>query len=63
MCQVHQHLCFAHAACSLLEYIPWLRDWMEEPACIQRGWYVAPAAPGAGTTPTPEALRRINRLA
>lgn len=62
MCQVHQHLCFAHPACSLLEYIPWLRDWMETPAKIENGWYVAPDAPGAGMTPTKDALARINRL-
>ncbi len=42
MCQVHQHLCFAHPACSLLEYIPWLSDWMEVPAKIVDGFYVAP---------------------
>lgn len=61
MCQVHQHLCFAHPACSLLEYIPWLRDWMENPARIEAGFYVAPDAPGAGTTPIAKALREINK--
>lgn len=59
MCQVHQHLCFAHSSCGLLEYIPWLRDWMQEPAKIVDGFYVAPQAPGAGMTPTAEALERI----
>lgn len=62
MCQVHQHLCFAHPACALLEYIPWLRDWMEHPAEIKNGYYVAPTAPGAGMTPTRDALKRINRI-
>lgn len=62
MAQVHQHLCFAHPACTLLEYIPWLRDWMEFPARIQAGYYVAPDAPGAGTTPTPRALEQINKV-
>ena len=61
MAQVHQHLCFAHPACSLLEYIPWLRDWMEEPAQIEGGYYIAPNAPGAGTTPTRRALSEINK--
>jgi L-alanine-DL-glutamate epimerase-like enolase superfamily enzyme len=61
MAQVHQHLCFAHPACSLLEYIPWLRDWMEEPARIEGGYYIAPNAPGAGTTPTRRALSEINK--
>jgi len=62
MAQVHQHLCFAHPACNLLEYIPWLRDWMEEPAKIEGGYYVAPAAPGAGMTPSQKALSTINRV-
>lgn len=61
MCQVHQHLCFAHSACSLLEYIPWLKDWMEDPALVQDGFYVAPEAPGAGMTPNRRALAEINK--
>lgn len=62
MCQVHQHLCFAHPACSLLEYIPWLRDWMQFPAKIENGCYVAPQEPGAGMTPTRDALATINKI-
>jgi L-alanine-DL-glutamate epimerase-like enolase superfamily enzyme len=62
MCQVHQHLCFAHPACDLLEYIPWLHDWMEHPATIQEGYYVAPEVPGAGMTPSAKALREINKI-
>jgi L-alanine-DL-glutamate epimerase-like enolase superfamily enzyme len=62
MCQVHQHVCFAHPACDLLEYIPWLRDWMEEPAKIEAGHYIAPEAPGAGMTPSRNALDTINRI-
>jgi len=61
MCQVHQHLCFAHPACALLEYIPWLRDWMEAPAKIVDGYYVAPETPGAGMTPSKKALKTINK--
>lgn len=61
MAQVHQHLCFAHPACNLLEYIPWLRDWMEHPARIEGGVYVAPDVPGAGTTPNQRAFQEINR--
>ncbi len=60
MCQVHQHVCFAHPSCSLLEYIPWLRDWMETPAKIVDGFYVAPETPGSGMTPNARALREIN---
>ena len=62
MCQVHQHLCFAHPACSLLEYIPWLRDWMEVPARIEGGHFVAPEEPGAGMTPSRKALAEINKI-
>ncbi len=61
MAQVHQHLCFAHPACNLLEYIPWLRDWMEHPARIQGGYYVPPDVPGAGTTPNQRAFHEINK--
>jgi L-alanine-DL-glutamate epimerase-like enolase superfamily enzyme len=60
MCQVHQHLCFAHPGCQLLEYIPWLRDWMLHPAQIRDGHFVAPEAPGAGMEPSPAALAQIN---
>ncbi|MGB0082375.1 MAG: mandelate racemase/muconate lactonizing enzyme family protein [Terracidiphilus sp.] len=62
MAQVHQHLCFAHPACNLLEYIPWLRDWMEHPAVIHDGYYLAPDTPGAGTTPNRRALHEINKV-
>lgn len=62
MCQVHQHLCRAHPACSLLEYIPWLRDWMEAPAKIEAGCFVPPDASGAGMTPSRKALAEINRI-
>jgi L-alanine-DL-glutamate epimerase-like enolase superfamily enzyme len=62
MCQVHQHVCFAHPACSLLEYIPWLRAWMDKPAQIVDGFYVAPETPGAGMTPSRKALAEINKI-
>ena len=62
MGQVHQHVCFAHPACGLLEYIPWLRDWMEDPAEVVGGFYVAPEMAGAGMTPTRRALGEINRV-
>jgi L-alanine-DL-glutamate epimerase-like enolase superfamily enzyme len=62
MAQVHQHLSFAHTACDLLEYIPWLHDWMEPPARIQDGYYVAPHAPGAGSTPNQRAFKEINKI-
>jgi len=62
MAQVHQHLCFAHPACNLLEYIPWLREWMENPVRIEGGYYLASHAPGAGTTPNSRALNEINKI-
>ncbi len=62
MCQVHQHLCIAHPACNLLEYIPWLRDWMLHPAKVVDGFYVAPEVPGAGMTPSPKAFKTINKI-
>jgi L-alanine-DL-glutamate epimerase-like enolase superfamily enzyme len=45
-----------------LEYIPWLRDWMQEPAKIEGGFYAAPQAPGAGMTPSRKALETINMI-
>jgi L-alanine-DL-glutamate epimerase-like enolase superfamily enzyme len=62
MGQVHLHLCLAHPACSLLEYIPWLREWMADPVQVEHGFYVPPRAPGAGTTPTARALAEINKI-
>ncbi len=62
MCQVHQHVCIAHPACKLLEYIPWLRDWMQHPAEIRDGFYVTPDAPGAGMQPNAKALTKINKI-
>ena len=62
MCQVHQHLSIAHPACKLLEYIPWLRDWMQHPAEIKDGFYMTPDAPGAGMQPNAEALTDINKI-
>lgn len=62
MAQVHQHLCLAHPACNLLEYIPWLKDWMEHPAQVKDGYFVAPQAPGAGMQPSEYALNTINKI-
>jgi hypothetical protein len=49
MCQIHQHRCFAHSVCGLLEYIPWLRDWMEVPARIEGGILHRPRDSGVTT--------------
>lgn len=62
MGQVHQHLCIAHPACDLLEYIPWLNSWMKNPAQVKDGFYVTPQAAGAGMEPSQEALTTINKI-
>lgn len=60
MMQVHLHLCMAHPACRMLEYIPWMRDCFVEPATVKEGWFLPPELPGAGTTLKPEALEQYN---
>lgn len=61
MMQVHLHLALAHPACSMLEFIPWLRDCFEEPATVSEGAFVTPHLPGAGTTLKATALNSLNR--
>ncbi len=61
MGQVHVHLSYNHPACSMLEYIPWIRDAFVEPIVVKDGNYVRPSLPGAGTTPRPEALKQYAR--
>jgi L-alanine-DL-glutamate epimerase-like enolase superfamily enzyme len=56
MMQVHQHLAIAHPACTMIEYIPWLRHCMVEPATVEHGVLEAPLAPGAGTEIRDDAL-------
>lgn len=58
MMQVHLHCTIAHPACSMLEYIPWLRECFVEPAVVRDGVFVAPQNPGAGTTILSSALER-----
>jgi L-alanine-DL-glutamate epimerase-like enolase superfamily enzyme len=58
MGQVHVHLAYSHAACSILEYIPWIKDAFEEPIVVRDGNYLKPQLPGAGTTPTKEAIEK-----
>jgi L-alanine-DL-glutamate epimerase-like enolase superfamily enzyme len=60
MMQVHLHLSLAHRACTMLEYIPWLRQCFEEPASVKDGKFVVPQRPGAGTTLRNDALERFN---
>ena len=59
MMQVHLQTCLAHPACSILEYIPWIRECFEEPATVKEGFYAVPQRPGAGTTLRADAIRRF----
>ncbi len=61
MSQVHVHLSYAHAACAVLEYIPWIAHCFTEPARVQDGHFLLPQQPGAGTTPTPQAWERYRQ--
>lgn len=63
MSQVHVHLSYAHAACEVLEYIPWIKDCFTDPAEVVDGWFGLPQEPGAGTTPTRDAWERYQRPA
>lgn len=52
MSQVHVHLSYAHPACEVLEYIPWIKDCFTDPAEVVDGYFRRPELPGAGTSPT-----------
>jgi len=59
MVQVHLQLSLAHPACTILEYLPWLRECFEEPAKVKEGRAMAPQMPGAGTTLRADARERF----
>ena len=59
MGQVHVHLSYWHPATSMLEYIPWIKDSFVEPISVQKGYYLKPQLPGAGSTPTADAMARF----
>lgn len=61
MSQVHVHLAHSHPCVALLEYIPWIKDAFVEPADVKDGGFLTPQFPGAGSTPTPDALQRYAR--
>jgi L-alanine-DL-glutamate epimerase-like enolase superfamily enzyme len=50
MSQIHVHTSFAHPACVILEYIPWIQACFVEPALVRDGHFVRPELPGVGTT-------------
>lgn len=60
MGQVHVHLSYWHPATTMLEYIPWIKDSFVEPISVQQGCYLKPQVPGAGTTPTADAIERFS---
>jgi L-alanine-DL-glutamate epimerase-like enolase superfamily enzyme len=59
MMQTHLHSAIAHPACTMLEYIPWLRECFTEPATVVDGYFVVPRQPGAGTTLRDDAITRF----
>ena len=61
MSQVHVHLNYAHPACAVLEYIPWIKDCFTDPAEVVDGHFRLPQLPGAGTTPVPQAWERYRK--
>jgi L-alanine-DL-glutamate epimerase-like enolase superfamily enzyme len=62
MSQVHVHLAYAHPACEVLEYIPWIKDCFTEPADVVDGHFKLPKLPGAGTTPTAGAWEKYRQV-
>ncbi|HYW56653.1 MAG TPA: mandelate racemase/muconate lactonizing enzyme family protein [Polaromonas sp.] len=61
MSQVHVHLSYAHSACEVLEFIPWIKDCFTEPAEVVDGYFRRPELPGASTTPTPAAWAQFRQ--
>lgn len=61
MSQVHVHLSYAHPACEVLEFIPWIKDCFTDPAEVVDGYFRRPELPGAGTTPTAAAWAQFRQ--
>ena len=61
MSQVHVHLSYAHPACEVLEYIPWIKACFTDPAEVVDGHFRLPQEPGAGTTPTSDAWQKYRQ--
>ncbi|MEO6626104.1 MAG: mandelate racemase/muconate lactonizing enzyme family protein [Burkholderiaceae bacterium] len=61
MSQVHVHLSYAHPACEVLEFIPWIKDCFTDPAEVVDGYFRRPELPGAGTTPTAAAWTKFRQ--
>lgn len=61
MMQAQIHLCIAHRACWMLEYIPWTLPYFEEPANVSEGKFVVPRLPGASTTLKKEVFEKYGQ--
>jgi L-alanine-DL-glutamate epimerase-like enolase superfamily enzyme len=61
MMQLHLPLSIAHPACTMLEYIPWIRHCFVEPATVKDGYFVPPQEPGANTTITSAAMEKYSK--
>jgi L-alanine-DL-glutamate epimerase-like enolase superfamily enzyme len=61
MSQVHVHLSYAHPACEVLEFIPWIKACFTDPAEVVNGYFRRPELPGAGTTPTAAAWTQFRQ--
>lgn len=55
------HLAYRHPASTMLEYIPWIRDWLVEPIAVKDGCFALPQNPGAGTTMRADALAKVGK--
>lgn len=62
MAQIHVHLSFAHPSCTILEFIPWIRECFTDPINTRHGRFLPPEQPGAGTTLRPDAIERFGVL-
>lgn len=59
MGQIHLHTALAHPACTIVEFIPWIRHCFEEPITVKDGLFIPPQQPGAGSTVTAQAHEKF----
>ena len=59
--QVHVHLAFWDKSTRVLKYIPWIKDYFEDPISVVNSYYRRPTLPGAGTTVLPDVLERYGK--
>ena len=59
MGQIHLHTALAHPACTIVEFIPWIRHCFEEPITVKDGLFIPPQQPGAGSTLTVQAHEKF----